>query len=127
MPGTVEGRRCIDVLRWNRLDTFCSSRRFSWDWIGDREVVASIEVESDRERVILKSLDEDCSDISQTVASDMEPVSIWRRETLVHMLGLFLWSLLRPESDQALQRREAICVPEVPSACLCQPARNHAL
>ena len=56
--GTVEGSRSIDVLRWNRLGYLHSSRQFCWDWIGDREIVASIEVESDRDRVILKSYGE---------------------------------------------------------------------
>jgi len=71
--GTVEGRRNIDVLRWNRLGCFRFARRFSWDWIGDREVAASIEVESDRDCVILMSYGEDRSDVHQTVPLRWSP------------------------------------------------------
>jgi hypothetical protein len=60
---TVEGCRRIDVLSWNRLGYLRGPRWFSWAWTR-----ASIQVESDRDRVTLKYLyGEECSDDHQTV------------------------------------------------------------
>jgi len=51
---TVESCRCIDVLDWHRRGCLRSPRRFSWAWKQDGERVASINVETERRRVILK-------------------------------------------------------------------------
>ena len=68
---TVEGCRHIDVLRWNRLGYFHHPSWFSWAWTRDGETVASIRVESTRDRVVLnyrcRSFGEEWSEVSQTV------------------------------------------------------------
>ena len=51
---TVESCRCIDVLDWHRRGCFRSPRRFSWAWKQDGKRVASINVETERQRVTLK-------------------------------------------------------------------------
>ena len=51
---TVESCRCIDVLDWHRRGCLRSPRRFSWAWRQDGERVASINVETERNRVTLK-------------------------------------------------------------------------
>jgi hypothetical protein len=51
---TVESCRCIDVLDWHRRGCLGSPRRFSWAWTRDGSRVASINVETERHRVILK-------------------------------------------------------------------------
>jgi hypothetical protein len=74
---TVEGCRCIDVLRWHHLGYFNSSRWFTWQWSRDDEIVSSIQVQSERFRVALKyryrSNGEEWSDISQNVAVEWTP------------------------------------------------------
>ena len=51
---TVESCRCIDVLDWHRRGCLRSPRRFSWAWKQDGKRVASINVETERQRVTLK-------------------------------------------------------------------------
>jgi hypothetical protein len=51
---TVESCRCIDVLDWHRRGCLGSAWRFSWAWRQDGERVASIKVETERDRVTLK-------------------------------------------------------------------------
>ena len=51
---TVESCRSIDVLDWHRRGCLRSPRRFSWAWRQDGERVASINVETERNRVTLK-------------------------------------------------------------------------
>jgi hypothetical protein len=74
---TVEGCRTIDVLRWNRLGYLRYPRWFSWAWTRDGETVASIQVESGRDQVILKyrsrSYGEEWSDVRQTVPLKWTP------------------------------------------------------
>jgi len=74
---TVEGCRSIDVLRWNRLGYLRYPRWFSWAWTRDEETVASIQVESDRDRVVLtyrsRSYGEEWSDVRQTVPLEWTP------------------------------------------------------
>jgi hypothetical protein len=74
---TVEGCRNIDVLSWNRLGYFRYPRWFSWAWTRDRETVASIQVESGRDQVILKyrsrAYGEEWSDVRQTVPLKWTP------------------------------------------------------
>ena len=50
----VESCRSIDVLDWNRRGCLRSPRRFSWAWRQDGKRVASINVETEPHRVILK-------------------------------------------------------------------------
>ena len=51
---TVESCRSIDVLDWNRRGCLRSPHRFSWAWKQDGKRVASINVETERHRVILR-------------------------------------------------------------------------
>jgi len=71
---TVESCRTIDVLEWNRRGYLRSPRWFSWAWTRDGELVASINVETQRHAVTLKyrsrSYGEDWRDVEQRVAID---------------------------------------------------------
>jgi hypothetical protein len=51
---TVESCRCIDVLDWHRRGCLRSPRRFSWAWRQDGKRVASINVQTEPDRAILK-------------------------------------------------------------------------
>jgi hypothetical protein len=66
---TVESCRRIDVLDWHRRGCLRSPRRFSWAWRQDGEGVASINVETEQHRVILKyrsrSYGESWTDVEQ--------------------------------------------------------------
>jgi hypothetical protein len=74
---TVEGCRNVDVLHWNRLGYLRYPRWFSWAWTRDGETVASIQVESGRDQVILKyrsrAYGEEWSDVRQTVPLGWTP------------------------------------------------------
>ena len=74
---TVEGCRSVDVLHWNRLGYFQSTRWFSWVWERDGERVASINVETQRHSAVLKyrirSFDGEWSNVEQHVAIDWTP------------------------------------------------------
>jgi hypothetical protein len=71
---TIDDYRSIDVRRWKRDGLLIPGRAFGWQWSRDSEVVASIRVRTEHNRVILnyrhRSGDEDWKDESYPVYLD---------------------------------------------------------
>lgn len=85
---TTDDYRSIDVRRWNRDGLLTPNRAFGWQWSRDDEVVASIRVRTESDRVILtyrhRSGGEDWEDESYPVYLD------W---TTCHLGGQRPWFL----------------------------------